>query len=338
MSITLNTLHAGKLDHDFLALLLEKYTSADDRLVEGVRIGEDATVIDMGSRYVVAKTDPVTFTTDHIGYYAVHVNANDIVCMGARPKWFLATILLPERCRKKAAEDIFAQISRTCRKEKISYCGGHTEVTAGIVRPIVVGHMLGEVKKERILLKRHVRAGDHLILVQSIPIEGLSIMAREKAAELKEQFSAEFVLKCQKMLFNPGISVREYARVALQTATVHAMHDPTEGGVATAIHEMAMAADLGAVIEREKIAVLAEGKLACEYFDLDPLGCISSGSLLLAVPYKSIDPIIKAFEKRKVPACDIGKLVEKGEGLVLRDGAKKRRLPLFAQDELVKIL
>jgi hydrogenase expression/formation protein HypE len=338
MSIRLNTLYAGKLDHDFLGFLLEKYTSKDDRLIEGARLGEDATVIDMGSRYLVVKTDPITFITDHIGYYAVHVNANDIVCMGASPKWFLATILLPVRSNRKIAEDIFAQISHICKKEKISYCGGHTEVTAGIERPIVVGQMLGEVKKDRLMLKRHVKAGDHLILVQSVPVEGLSIMAREKAAELKEQFSAEFVQKCQKLLFDPGISVRKYAKVALRTAVVHAMHDPTEGGVATAIHEIAIAADVGAIIDRAKIPVLAEGKLACEYFDMDPLGCISSGSLLLAVPYKSLDPIIKAFEKRKVPACDIGKLVEKEEGLILRDGAKKERLPLFAQDEIVKIL
>ncbi|MBN1466964.1 hydrogenase expression/formation protein [candidate division KSB1 bacterium] len=337
MSITLNTLYPGKLDHNFLGLLLAKYTSTDDRLVEGARIGEDATVIDNGSNYLVVKTDPITFATDQIGYYAVHVNANDIACLGGRPKWFLATILVPDRCSKKTVEDIFSQISHTCKKEKISYCGGHTEVTTGIQRPIVIGQMLGEVKKEQIKLKRHARSGDHLILVQSVPIEGLSIMAREKGRELQEQFSAEFVLKCQKLLFDPGIGVREYARIAQAAAPVHAMHDPTEGGVATAVHEFALAADVGAIIDRTKIAVLAEGKLACEYFDIDPLGCISSGSLLLAVPYKSIDPILKAFEKRHVPASDIGKLVGKKEGLILRDGAKKQRLPLFTQDEIVKI-
>jgi len=193
------------------------------------------------------------------------------------------------------------------------------------------------VKKEGLKLKRHVKVGDHLILIQSIPIEGLSIMARERGKELKEHFSAEFVAKCRTYLFKPGIGIRAYAKLAQDTAEVHAMHDPTEGGVATAIHELAMAAGVGATIDRNKIPVTAEGKLACEYFDIDPLGCIASGSLLLVVPYKSIDPILKVFAKKNIPAFDIGKLTDQEQGLVLRDGRRKSRLPLFAQDEIVKI-
>ncbi len=337
MAITLNKLLPGKLDHDFLAALLEKYTSIGKDVIAGAEVGEDATVIDMGDKYLVAKTDPITFAAEHIGYYAVHVNANDIVCMGATPKWFLATILLPENSTRRIAEEIFAQIAKTCKTEKIIYCGGHTEVTSSVTQPVVIGQMLGEVSKDQLKLKKHIKIGDHLLIIQGVPVEGTALLAREKADELARQFSKEFVAGCKNMLFFPGIGVRPYAELAQKTAIVHAMHDPTEGGVATAIHEMARAADTGVVIDEEKIPLLTEGKLACEFFDLDPLGCISSGSLLLAVPYKSIDPILKICDKKNIPAADIGKFVDKDQGRVLVNGQQKRRLPVFFQDEIVKI-
>ncbi len=338
MAITLNTLFPGKLDHDFLGSLLDKYTSVGKGVVAGATVGEDATVIDMGHDYLVTKTDPITFTTENIGYYAVHVNANDIVCMGATPKWFLATLLLPEKSNRAHVEEIFSQISRTCKSEKIVYCGGHTEVTQSVKHPVVVGQMLGVVPKDQLLLKKNIKVGDHLILIQGVPVEGVSILSRQKAKELETQFSKEFVKACQNFLFLPGIGVRQYAELAQKAATVHAMHDPTEGGVATAIHEMARAADVGVVVDQEKIPLLTEGKLVCEFYDIDPLGCISSGSLLLAVPYKSIDPILKACDKKNIPAADIGKFVEKEKGLALVSGRQKRRLPVFTQDEIVKIV
>ncbi|MBN1482032.1 hydrogenase expression/formation protein [candidate division KSB1 bacterium] len=337
MGITLNKLYPGKLDHDFLHHLLSTYTSTGSRVIAGAQVGEDAAVIDMGDKCLVVKTDPITFTTEHIGYYAVHVNANDIVCMGATPKWFTATLLLPEKSTRQMAENIFAQISRACKTEKIVYCGGHTEVTYSIKQPIVVGQMLGEVGKDELLLKRHIAIGDHLVLIQHIPIEAVSILAREKQQVLQEQFSADFVRTCQNFLFFPGIGIAPYAQLARDVAQVHAMHDPTEGGVATAIHEMARAADRGVVIDQSKIPIMAEGKLVCEFFDLDPLGCLSSGSLLLAVPHKSIEPIIKACSSKNIPAADIGKFVEKEKGLILLDGQQQKRLPLFVQDEIVKI-
>ena len=100
----------------------------------------------------MAKTDPITFASAQIGWYAVNVNANDIACTGATPRWFLATLLLPENLTTAAlVEDIFAQIDAACAQMNITVAGGHTEITAGLGRPIVVGHMLGEVTPERLV-------------------------------------------------------------------------------------------------------------------------------------------------------------------------------------------
>ena len=87
---------AGKLPIDVLGRLLARVEITDPRVVLGPQAGEDAALIDFGDRYLVAKTDPITFATDLIGWYMVNVNANDIAVMGATPEWLLATLLLPE--------------------------------------------------------------------------------------------------------------------------------------------------------------------------------------------------------------------------------------------------
>ncbi|NOY61356.1 MAG: hydrogenase expression/formation protein, partial [Calditrichaeota bacterium] len=278
----------GKLDPDFLEKLIRSHTSTDNRIIVGSKIGEDATVIDMGKNVLIAKTDPITFVTDQIGYYAVQVNANDIACMGGDPKWFLATILLPVQSGENEIKAIFEQISAACKNEGIAFCGGHTEVTLGLDRPIVIGQMLGEAEKANVVLKSNAGESDHIILAKEIPIEGTAIIAREKESELKKIYPQDFIHRCQKFLFEPGIGVRKAAKIAMNTARVHAMHDPTEGGLATALHELAHAAGLGILIEYSRIPFSREGKELCEHFGLNPLGLIASGSLIVVVPAEDV--------------------------------------------------
>src|SRR5713226_5862971 len=89
-------LPVGKLPAELLQRLFGKYVDADPRVIVGPQVGEDAAVLDMGDRYLVATTDPITFATDEMGWYALHVNANDLAVRGATPRWFLCTVLLPE--------------------------------------------------------------------------------------------------------------------------------------------------------------------------------------------------------------------------------------------------
>jgi hydrogenase expression/formation protein HypE len=137
-------LKTGKIDPAVLGRLLADYTKAGDRVSIGAGIGEDAAAIDIGDVFLLAKTDPITHATDRIGRYAVNINANDIAAMGGTPKWFLATILLPEGSSQEDLERIFSQISDACEDLGISYCGGHTEITTAVRNQVVIGQMLGE--------------------------------------------------------------------------------------------------------------------------------------------------------------------------------------------------
>src|SRR5216117_2284056 len=177
-------LPVGKLPAQLLQRLFSKYVAADPRVVVGPQVGEDAAVLDMGDRYLVATTDPITFATDEMGWYALHVNANDLAVRGASPRWFMATVLLPEgKSQEAQVEQLFAEVAEACAAVGVSLVGGHTEVTAGLPRPIVVGAMLGEVEKDRLVTTAGAREGDALLLTKGVPLEGAAILAREHGAE-----------------------------------------------------------------------------------------------------------------------------------------------------------
>jgi hydrogenase maturation factor len=298
----------------------------------------DAAVIDFHGRYLVAKTDPITFVSDDIGAYAIHVNANDIAVMGGTPRWFLAAILLPEgRSTVKSASAVFTQISRACRAVGVSLCGGHTEVTAGIERPIVVGQMLGEVEKKRLVTAAGVRPGDAIILTKGIAIEAVSIMARVRGKEIERRFGKAFLARCKAFIRRPGLSVIADAKAAMGEAGVNAMHDPTEGGLSSGLHEMALASSCGIVVERSEIRVLPEAGALCAHFGLDPMGAIASGALIVSVDQRRAPGVLRGLKKAGIAASVIGRAARRG-GVRISENGKTTPLKPFEQDEITKIL
>jgi hydrogenase expression/formation protein HypE len=333
-----NFLPVGKLEMDHLRQILDRYAQGNERVVVGAKVGEDATVIDFGDRYLVAKTDPITFATEEIGWYAVNVNANDVAATGAVPKWFLVTVLLPAgRTDRAMVNGIFSQLSDACRQLKISLCGGHTEIAYSLDRPIVVGQMLGEVNPDSLVTTAGAQVGDDIILTKGIAIEATSIIAREKAKELVNKYSATFIDRCQNFLHQPGISVVREAQIATAQAQVHAMHDPTEGGLAMGLRELAQAADVGLLIHQERIEILPETTLLCADYGLDPLGIIASGSLLITLSPEDTVRVVQKLQEAGIAAAVIGKVVAREEGLKLTADGVARDLPYFERDEIAKL-
>ena len=339
-----NSLGLGKLKVEYLSKILKKHVSDleidDERIILGSKIGEDAAVIDMKDHYLVAKTDPITFATDEIGYYSVHVNVNDIVCTGAIPKWFLTTILLPaKKTNEDLIEKIFKDLHDTCKSLKITMIGGHTEVTSNLDRPIVVGSLLGEVEKHKLVKTSGAKINDALILTKGIFIEGTSIIAREKENLLLDKgLDQNFINRCKQFLHDPGISVFKDALVSNDNFKVNSMHDITEGGLATGIAEIAIASDLGTIIYEDKIKVLPEAAKLSEIFGLNPYGTISSGSLLISINQKDSIKLVDLLRQNGIDSEIIGKIVKKNEGLKIITKNNENQPLLFSEvDEILKI-
>jgi hydrogenase expression/formation protein HypE len=328
----------GKLPMDLLQFLLERYQGHDERLVVGPQIGEDAAVLDMGERYLVAKSDPITFATEEIGWYVVHVNANDIASMGATPRWLLLTLLLPEKRTDRAMiEEIFSQVSQACQSMGVVLCGGHTEITHGLDRPIAVGLMLGEVEKEDLVCTAGVQAGDDIILTKGIAIEGTAVLAREMEVSLADQVGSELVARGKRFLQEPGISVLREAMVVCQAGRPHAMHDPTEGGLATGLWELAQASGKGIVVDLGRVHVFPETAVFCQALDLDPLGLIASGALLVTAAPEESSKMVQALTREGIGAAIIGQVVEGPAAVRVETPGGLAPLPIFEQDELTRL-
>jgi len=332
-------LEIGKLDFNLLKGLLEKYTILDPRVVIGPKIGEDAAVIDGGegtNHYWVVTSDPITFTTEEMGYYGVVVNVNDIATRGAIPKWFLATLLFSEEDTDgNLIEKVFRQIHQACQRFGVSFVGGHTEITPGIERTILVGHMIGEVRKERLVTASGAKDGDLLLLVKGVCIEGTSILAREREEELLAKGkSLSFIERAKNFIFDPGIDILRPALVACDAVSVHSMHDPTEGGLINGVVEMAMASEKELEVDLEKVPIYEESRILCQEYGMDPLRVIASGALLLTISPSDSSHLEEAFQKASIPLQVIGKVRQGPARVLAKDG---KEIHPLSRDEILKI-
>ena len=309
----------GKLPMSIMNDIIKKYLTPDPKIksskkvIFGPHTGQDVAVIDMGEKYLVFKSDPITFTSNSIGSYVVNINANDIATSGAKPIGFQATILLPENKTDEIMVDkIFSDMRKTCDNFGITITGGHTEITIGLDRPIICGTMWGEVKKEELVTTFGGKPGDALILTKGIAIEGMYIICKEKEDELiQNNIDLKIIENGQNLINNPGIDIVKEAQLVHNKYRIHAMHDPTEGGLAMGLVEMAQNCKCGVLIDNDAIPLISGMEKICEIYNINPFGLIASGALLLAVPKENADDIVSFLDKNNITASKIGYLTPK---------------------------
>jgi hydrogenase maturation factor len=325
----------GKLPPAALRRLLRFRGAPDRRVVVGPAFGLDAAVVDLGSQYLILKSDPVTFTTEEVGWYAVHVNANDVAVMGARPAWFQSTIIVPPRTAPGVVRGIFRDIDRAARGLRIAVTGGHTEISTAVRQPIVAGDMQGLVRRGGLVTAAGARAGDLVIMTKFAGIEGTSIIARRLGGVARRALGARARLEAARFNHRPGISVVADALLAARTGA-SAMHDPTEGGVAAALYELATASGRRLVVDLDRIAVHPHTARLCAHLGLRPLGLIASGSLLLTISERRAEVLLRGFRRREVSAAVIG-WVTAGRGVDAYREGRRVRFEWSPRDELTRL-
>lgn len=330
-------LPVGKLPVDLLQQLLQRAPLADERVLLGPQVGVDCAVLDLGEQLLVLKSDPITFATADIGRYLVQVNSNDIATTGATPRWLLVTAFLPEnQTSPELVLEIGEQLYAACREMDISVIGGHTEITHGLDRPILAGTMIGEVAREKLVTPRGMQPGNHILLTKGVPIEGVALLAREFPKRLHAILDAAELAEAQNYLTQPGISVLRDAQIAIEAGQVTAMHDPTEGGLAAALWELAAAGGKTLLVDVTAVPVPPLAARICAAFNLDPLATIASGALLLtAAPHDAL-AISAALAEAGILCADIGHVTE-GPPQVRQQSPPLKLLPQPKRDEITRI-
>jgi hydrogenase maturation factor len=312
-----------------------KLGKRDHRVILGPGIGRDTAAVRQNGAVWVFTADPITGTSSHIGRLSVEINANDIATTGARPKWYLCTILLPEGAKENSLRLIAGEIHETAKRLGVNVIGGHTEVTAGLDRPIIAGFMVGEARG-RFLSPQNSRPGDRILLTKTAGLEGTSILARDKVSLLRKKGVPEDVRRLARG-YQEQMSIVEEALLAAGLKGVHAMHDPTEGGVLNGLWEMAEASGVGIEVWADKIPVAPATQLICFSLGLDPLKLMSSGSLLLAVQQSDSLIVRRALSKFRIKLTEVGKLTNRSKGRVLVRQGKIEALRAVPRDELYRV-
>ncbi len=332
------SLPPGKIPVDLLKEVVFKNLGATRKDVTiGPKAGVDCAVLEAGDKSLIVSMDPITGAVERIGWLAVNVNANDVATFGVEPAFLFSCLMLPEGWDRSIVETISSQMNQAALTLGMAIVGGHAESTPGLNHPIVVGCAIGITPKGQYVTAADAKAGDALILTKSAGIEGTAILASDKENELKRALTPRELQSAKD--FYRNISVVNDALTACRTGGVHAMHDPTEGGIAGGIHEMADAAGLGVQVFTEQICVQPETTKIGRHFKIDPLQLIGSGALLIAGKEEKSDAIIESMKRKGIQASVIGKFLSNPNQrlLTLKNGQMKT-LPRPASDHLWRAL
>ena len=306
-------------------------------IIIGPKAGIDGAVLELGDKNLIVSMDPVSGAFEKIGWLAVNVNANDVATFGVEPSFMFSCILLPENADSKLIEDISNQIHKAAKEVGIAIVGGHCESTIGLKKPIVVGCVLGVTDKKKYVTANGAKPGDNIILTKSAGIEGTAILATDKEKILRKEIEVNTIKNAKK--FYKEISIVKDALTAFQTGGVHAMHDPTEGGIIGGIHEIADASKVGVRIIKKKIPIRAETSIICKYFRIDPLQLISSGALLISASPKYTSEIMEKLESKGIQAKVIGKFLDNPkQRIIVLENGKERVLMRPKSDHLWKAI
>ena len=321
----------GKIDAAVLAGLLPGAGGAHPDVLIGAAIGEDAAVV-TGAPRLAMTGDPITLAGDAIGRYAVAVNCNDLVAMGAEPRYLTTTVLLPPGTTRRALRELFAELAAATDAAGVAWVGGHTEITGAVTRPVVAAAAVGVLEGEPWSSAR-VRPGDAIVLTKWVALEGTTLLARERsdaAALLGDRHAA-----AAGWLDDPGISVAAEGRI-LRAFAIHAAHDPTEGGVAQGLHEMASCSGTGIEIDAAALPVREATRRLCRALRIDPLGLLASGALLFSAAADEAGRAVRALRDGGIPAAVIG-AAHDGRGVTIRSANGTRPLPAYPTDEIIRI-
>ncbi|MEM2876361.1 MAG: AIR synthase family protein [Candidatus Bathyarchaeia archaeon] len=326
----------GKLSIDELKRYILPFRGAyDPNVILGQMVGGDAAIINLGEKKLILKADPITGAVKELGWLAVAIPSNDVATVGGKPQWLLPVLIMPTSEDAESARDIMSQIDKAAKRLGIAIVGGHTEFISGIDHPLVCS-LVAAVTSGRLLSASGAEPGNMIVLTKGVAIEATGIIASDLSEEVEAAFGREFLATVAK--FIEEVCIVPEALEAASIDGVTAMHDPTEGGILTALHELAEASRTGLVVYRNRIFISEEARKICQHFGIDPLGSLSSGALLITVKEESVGTLLKSMWRLGVKAEVIGEVKDEefGRKMILEDG-RVVDIPLPERDELWKI-
>jgi hydrogenase expression/formation protein HypE len=306
--------------------------------VDGIGLAalDDGAALRFGDRWIVVTTDshvvhPIFFPGGDIGRLSICGTVNDLAMMGAtEPLGLTCAVVIEEGFPREDLLRIRDSMKQACQEAGATVVTGDTKVMGkGEVDGIVV-NTTGVAVAERVVTDAGLRAGDLVIVSGTIGDHGMAIMTKRRDLQIEGDIRSDVA------------PVNGLVRAALAAGgeDVVAMKDPTRGGVASSLHEMAAKAKVGVVIEDAKLPLNPEVRAAGEILGIDPLVVANEGKVVLGVRPRSAEKVLAAIREHPLGrrAAIVGHAIAERPGnLILDTGFGKRLIAEIEGEPLPRI-
>ena len=276
---------------------------------------DDQAMLAMGSERIAFTTDsfvvtPIFFPGGDIGELAVNGTVNDLAMGGATPRYLSLSLILEEGFALADLQRILVSVRRSADRAGVVVVTGDTKVVPrGSADQVFINTAgVGVPRSGAALSARRVRAGDAVILSGTIGDHGMAILTRREGLEL------DGALESDTAALNGLVDVMLDAFL-----DVHAMRDPTRGGLAATLVEIATRQKVGIDVDESAIPVRDGVRGACELLGVDPLFVANEGKLVAFVPEEGQDRVLRAMRRHRHghDAACIGRVTTSHPGLVV---------------------
>ncbi|HJJ28208.1 MAG TPA: hydrogenase expression/formation protein HypE [Methanocorpusculum sp.] len=281
----------------------------------GLESLDDGSTFEIGGKTVVLTTDshvvkPLFFPGGDIGRIAVSGTINDLSVMGARPIALTCAMVIEEGFKIEDLEKIVASMDEALGECGAAIITGDTKVVEkGSLDGIAINTAGVGVIDEYIIRDKNLKAGDKIIVSGTLGDHGMAIVAAREGFDLGEQLKSDVA---------PLYTMIRDAMKAAGKDNIHAMKDPTRGGFAACINEMARKAGVKVVVHEELVPIRESVASAGALLGIDPLQVANEGKCVMGVAPEAADKVVAALRATKYGknACVIGEVVE-GSGVVM---------------------
>ena len=327
----------GRLSHELVKELFLKHFSNPvlARLDDAAML--ELTSPDAGDRRLAFTTDsyvvsPIFFPGGDIGKLAVCGTVNDLAMLGARPLCLSAAFIIEEGLKLEELEHIVASMASAAREAGVVIVAGDTKVVhKGSADGLFINTTgVGLIPPGVSISGANARPGDLILLSGTIGDHGMAVMMRREGL----RFSSSLVSDCAPLngLVEAMLGASRH---------IHCLRDPTRGGLATALNELAIQSQVGIEIDEENIPVREEVRAACELLGLDPLYVANEGKLVAVVPPQEAQQVLEAMRSHPYgrQATTIGEVVAEHPGrVVMRTLLGARRIvDMLSGEQLPRI-
>lgn len=329
--ITLAHGSGGKMSHRLITDLFVNYFSNEILLQQ-----DDMAIISGLSGKLAISTDsfvinPIFFSGGDIGKLAVCGTVNDVAMSGGRPLYLTTAFIIEEGFALKDLEQIVKSMAETAVYAGVKIIAGDTKIVGkGQADGIFINTTgFGIVPKELNICGSRARPGDVIIINGTVGDHGITIMAERHGL----QFSTPLKSDCAPL--NDLIQ-----KLVVEIPDIHVLRDPTRGGVATTLNEIAYQSNVGIELWEEHIPVRPDVQSACDILGLDPLYVANEGKFLMILPEEYTEQALSVMKQHPFgrEAAIIGRVLETVPKVYLKTLlGGKRIVDMLSGDQLPRI-